>query len=205
ALRVVPAGALRFDDGYGAPRTLTVQRAVAMSERPVTRAQYQAVMGVAPPTPTPDPLDPRPHPVKPADPATQLTVSQARAYCDALSRAEGRAPHYASGGDGYRLPSEAEWVMACAAGRPPAEAPAVHPWGAVPGEALWEWVDDRFSRPGPDGRPVVAPGAGQVMRGAGRRLPPADRCRERGELAPGSRGSATGFRVVRPLASTERR
>ena len=206
ALRRVPAGRLRFDDGFGAVRTLTVARAVAMSDTPVSRAQYEVVMGVAPPVPTSDGIDPRPVRVTPQDPATGITVAQARAYCDALSRSEGRTPHYANPGktaNGYRLPDEAAWVMACTAGRSPTAALAEHPWGVAPGERVREWVDDRFSRPGSAG-PVVAPGAGQAVRGGGRRQAAELRCLDRIEIAGGKSGPVVGFRVVRPLAATER-
>lgn len=197
ALRRVPAGQLGLDDGFGQRRMLTVAAPLLMSAGPITRGQYAAVTGVEPPARTaPDPIDPRPivRP-EPGDPATGVTLAQARAYCDALSRREGLTPFYAGGGAGYRLPTEAAWVMACTAG---GTSPAEHPWGARPGDAVREWSDERFSTPGPGGAAVVAPGAGQAVRGAGRPLPADEACRVRSELNAGEAGSTVGFRVMRP-------
>lgn len=197
ALRPVPTGQLGIDDGFGQRRMLTVAAPLLMSAGPITRGQYAAVLGVDPPArAAPDPLDPRPivRP-EPGDPATGVTLAQARAYCDALSRKEGLTPFYAGGGAGYRLPTEAAWVMACTAG---GTWPAEHPWGARPGDAVREWSDERYSKPGPGGAAVVAPGAGQAVRGAGRRLSAGEACRARGELKAGEAGSTVGFRVMRP-------
>lgn len=185
ALRPIPPGRWTLPDR----RTLTLPGALAMTATPVTRGQYRALMQSVPGPDAPD-----------AAPVRGATLAQARAYADALSRSEGRAPFHASEGpgDGYRLPDEDTWTLACHGARATPRAP--HPWGLDRlGADGPEWTDSRFA---PTPGAAHLPGAGQALRGgAPADAPLAERCGRRAE-ARGGRSDDAVFRVVRPLEVT---
>lgn len=146
----------------------------AMAAGPVTRAQYDAVL-------SPDVA------AEAQSPAVGLTLADARAYCDALSRVESRRPFYSGGNrspDGYRLPTVELWRGACEAGR----GRTPHPWGfnALPASVM-EWTDSRRVEGGV--RQVTVGGEGGC---AGEQL-----------MSPVEGGAEVGFRVVRPLSAVE--
>jgi eukaryotic-like serine/threonine-protein kinase len=123
-LKLIPAG----EFWMGSPDTdheaqakekprhaIRISRAFYLGITPVTQAQYAAVMGTNPS-----------HFYRwPEHPVEQVSWFDAAAFCNELSRKEGLAPYYVmpnwnrvmvGGGEGYRLPTEAEWEYACRAG-----------------------------------------------------------------------------------------
>jgi formylglycine-generating enzyme required for sulfatase activity len=120
-LVLIPAG--RFDmgspdsdkDAYDNEKPqhpVRITRPFYLGVTEVTQGQYRAVTG-ANPSRFEGSDD---HPVE------QVSWNDAIAFCNKLSRIDGLEPYYRlgagekSGGDGYRLPTEAEWEYACRAG-----------------------------------------------------------------------------------------
>lgn len=117
ALVRVPPGDFVMGSGAGEGVTpfeqpahpVRVSRGFLMAATPVTRAQWAAVTGGG---------------GGDAVPARGVSWFDAVGYCNALSVLEGRAPVYRvegrsvtwGEGDGYRLPTEAEWEWACRGG-----------------------------------------------------------------------------------------
>jgi formylglycine-generating enzyme required for sulfatase activity len=141
--------------------------------------------------------------------ATGVSWDDAVAFCDWLSRLEGRP---------YRLPTEAEWEYACRAGSDghfwsggePPRSEDVNPWGVKnmhtgPSEWVLDWHG--LYPPAPLADPVgPQSGLARVVRGGGvagpyrdhadGRLPYYRRCANRASMAPEFRGRhPIGFRV----------
>jgi serine/threonine protein kinase/formylglycine-generating enzyme required for sulfatase activity/TPR repeat protein len=113
----------------GPEHPVTIAAPYWISKTPITRGQYQDVMGQSASW----------HrgllQLKSSDyPVDSVTWFEAIAFCNALSRKDSRESYYeisggavtVAGGTGYRLPTEAEWELACRAGA----------------SSSWFWSDD---------------------------------------------------------------
>jgi formylglycine-generating enzyme required for sulfatase activity len=120
-LRPIPAGEFEmgssaedksaFEDERPKHRVL-ITRPFYLSAHEVTQGQYRAVTGE------------NPSYFQGSDelPVEQVSWNDAIVFCNKLSEQEGLKPYYRSsageplGGNGFRLPTEAEWEYACRAG-----------------------------------------------------------------------------------------
>lgn len=179
-------------------------------------------------------------------PATEVSWHEAVAFCNTLSRQHGLAPAYNvttvkvepvagwaphhrpaaadvavtwdAGADGYRLPSEAEWELACRAGTPgprygdldaiawhsanagdrphPVGTKEANTWGLFDTlGGVWEWCFDHYDQD------VYGPY--RVLRGGGWFDEPwSCRAGVRRRSHPSLRIDDVGFRLARTIAST---
>ena len=123
-LKLIPAGGFWMGspdedheaEAYEKPRhTIRISHGFYLGITPVTQAQYASVMGTNPS-----------HFYRwPEHPVEMVSWFDAAAFCNELSKKEGLAPYYVipnwnqvmvGRGEGYRLPTEAEWEYACRAG-----------------------------------------------------------------------------------------
>jgi formylglycine-generating enzyme required for sulfatase activity len=123
-LKLIPAGEFLMGSdkahdpdarGNEQPRhRVRITRPFYLGLTEVTQGQYRAVTGQSPSH------------FKGSDdlPVESVSWNDAIAFCNKLSELEGLKPYYQfgtvaeSGGEGYRLPTEAEWEYACRGGNP---------------------------------------------------------------------------------------
>ncbi|MGO9465240.1 MAG: protein kinase domain-containing protein [Isosphaeraceae bacterium] len=141
-------------------RTVSITRPFSLGAYEVTRAQYRTVTGASPSEfPGADDL--------PVDTVSWIEAVQ---FCNKLSEREQRKPYYriggrvvaVLGGNGYRLPTEAEWEYACGDDKADLNAVAwfkancggkTHPVGQKQPNRrglydmlgnVWEWCQDAY-------------------------------------------------------------
>lgn len=213
----------RADDE--ARREVIISRGFYLGETPVTQAQWQAVLG-----------EPVSFFVGPDRPVEQVSWFDAVRFCNALSLLEGLPEAYAlttgdarwldPTGPGYRLPTEAEWELACRAGTTtafttgdalpatqanferrlgPATTPVLsfppNPWGFHDMHGnVWEWCADAYDAAGPPTQvdPVGEGDASSRVARGGSWASGAAACRSsaRAQLGPWDRKSSVGFRLA---------
>jgi formylglycine-generating enzyme required for sulfatase activity len=123
-LKLIPAGGFWMGspdedheaEAYEKPRhTVRISQGFYLGITPVTQAQYASVTGT----------NPSRFYRWPEHPVEMVSWFDAAAFCNELSKKEGLAPYYVipnwnqvmvGRGEGYRLPTEAEWEYACRAG-----------------------------------------------------------------------------------------
>ena len=132
-LRLFPDSKREWFDDEQPQHQVEITRPFMLGAHPVTQGQYQAILGS------------NPSHFKGSDdlPVESVSWLDAVTYCNRLSERENRGLCYriegdevtVVGGNGYRLPTEAEWEYACRAGNP-----ALFPFGADAdhlGEHAW--------------------------------------------------------------------
>jgi len=132
-MRAFPDSKREWFDGEQPQHTVKITHSFYLGTHQVTQGQYQAVMGN------------NPSHFKGSDdlPVESVSWLDAVGFCNKLSGREKRTPFYridgsevtVVGGDGYRLPSEAEWEYACRA-----KSTTLYPFGddaSKLGEHAW--------------------------------------------------------------------
>ncbi len=129
----IPSGKHLLGDERDADKTHEVElsRSVYLSNRELTVSQFQAFMkdGKTPASEKPEKWEGHHEKVSPESdcPVQQISWHDSVLYCNWLSGQEGLTPYYSASGkkdesrgdfaaNGYRLPTEAEWEVACRAG-----------------------------------------------------------------------------------------
>jgi formylglycine-generating enzyme required for sulfatase activity len=214
----LPAGSFRMGsdsdaDGHrsneGPVHEAVLTKPFYLSVQPVTQRVYTAVLKQNPSWFNAERDGSPDHPVE------RVSWTEAVQFCDLLSE----HPDERAGGRTYRLPTEAEWEYACRGGTADAPTPTdvVHGTtasatvGPRPSNTfglfdmlgnVWEWCADwygeRFYATAPLRDPAGPPtGTLRVCRGGSwKNLAGCCRAAYRNALAPHSKSSAVGFRVV---------
>ena len=132
-MRLFPDSKREYFDDEQPQHSVKISRPFFLGIHEVTQGQYQAVMGK------------NPSHFKGSDdlPVESVSWLDAVGFCNKLSERENRTPFYRingtevtiAGGNGYRLPTEAEWEYACRA-----KSATLYPFGddaAKLGEYAW--------------------------------------------------------------------
>ena len=148
-LRLVPDSKREWFDAEQPQHPVKITRPLYLGTHPVTQGQYQAIMGSTPSH------------FKGSDdlPVESVSWLDAVSFCNKMSEKDKRTPFYRIngtdvadvGGNGYRLPTEAEWEYACRAGMA-----GLFPWGddiGKQGEHVW-FSDNSDSKTHPVGQNV---------------------------------------------------
>ena len=146
-LRLFPDSKREWFDDEQPQHPVKITRPFFLGTHPVTQGQYQAIMGS------------NPSHFKGSDdlPVENVSWLDAVSFCNKMSEKDKRTPFYRIngtdvadvGGNGYRLPSEAEWEYACRAGMA-----GLFPWGddiGKQGEHAW-FSDNSDSKTHPVGQ-----------------------------------------------------
>jgi hypothetical protein len=223
---VDPGTAPVLDPVSGRHAELTVRHRFLIGSLPVTQEMYAEVLGDRPSYFTGDDL-----------PVESVTWYDALLFCNELSKRDGLESVYPGvtertlgapdlDADGYRLPTEAEWVFGCLGGAKGGRFPAelaksawyhdnadgsTHPVGELAPNGLGlrdmlgnvdEWCSDRYARGfsavGPRGGPRA--GRDRARRGGSWNDSARDVSPEsRSGMYPGLHDKFTGFRVARSM------
>ncbi len=146
-LRLFPDTKREWFDAEQPQHPVQITRPFFLGIYPVTQGQYKAIMGS------------KPSQFKGSDdlPVENVSWLDAVSFCNKMSKKDKRTPFYRIkgtdvadvGGNGYRLPTEAEWEYACRAGMA-----GLFPWGddiGKQGEHVW-FSDNSDSRTHPVGQ-----------------------------------------------------
>ena len=146
-MRLFPDSKREWFDDEQPQHPVKITRPFFLGTHPVTQGQYQAIMGS------------NPSHFKGSDdlPVENVSWLDVVNFCNKLSEKDKRTPFYRIngtdvadvGGNGYRLPTEAEWEYACRAGMA-----GLFPWGddiGKQGEYVW-FSDNSDSKTHPVGQ-----------------------------------------------------
>jgi len=115
-LILIPAGAIELRDARSGSSRDVALRAFEIGRTPVTRSEYDAVVGR--PADAEGAADVPAHPITWFDAVRWCNEASAAAGLDPAYDVDGREVTWDVSADGFRLPTEGEWEYACRAGAP---------------------------------------------------------------------------------------